>query len=135
MLFQTPGSSYSTKLTINSAGLATFSNGITLSGGITTLGGFTELTIASGAITVTSSVHRVDTESNAGTDDLDTINGGNNGSILILSCADNGRDVVFKDGTGNLKLNGDFTATNKADTITLIHYGSEWREISRSDNA
>mgnify|MGYP001343754064 CR=1 FL=1 len=129
------GSATREAMTISSAGLATFANGITLSGGITTLGSFTELTIASGAVTVTSSVHRVDTESNAGTDDLDTINGGTDGSILILSCADNGRDVVFKDGTGNLKLNGDFTATNKADTITLIHYGSEWREVSRSDNA
>ena len=129
------GSATREAMSISAAGLATFSAGITLSGGLTTLGSFTELTIASGAVTVTSSVHRVDTESNAGTDDLDTINGGTDGSILILSCADNGRDVVFKDNTGNLKLNGDFTATNKADTITLVHYGSEWREVSRSDNA
>ncbi len=104
--------------------------------GMTRLGPNTELTIASGAITVTGSYHHVDTESDAATDDLDTINGGTVGDILILRAANGTRDIVLKDGTGNLRLNGDFTMNNLDDHIMLIFSsgGSLWCEISRSDN-
>ncbi len=93
-----------------------------------------ELTIASGAITVTHSLHGVDTEADASTDDLDTINGGVDGQIVVLKAQDNTRDVVVKDGTGNLRLAGDFTMDNSNDTITLMYIGSTWNEISRSNN-
>lgn len=69
------------RLTIaNSTGLATFSNGVTLSGGILALtdssgGALPVLTISSGEITITSSVHQVEVESST-TDDLIKINGG-----------------------------------------------------------
>lgn len=95
------------------------------------------LTIASGAITVTDSVYRVDTEAAAATDDLDTINGGSDGYVLILRTSVNSRDVTLKDGTGNLYLAGDFTLSHTQDTIMLRFDAliNGWVEISRSDNA
>jgi len=95
------------------------------------------LTISSGAITVTDSVHRVDTEASAASDDLDTINGGEDGQILLLRSTANSRDVTCKDTGGNLKLAGDFTLSRIEDMIMLQYSDSisGWVEISRSDNA
>ena len=100
-----------------------------------------ELTIASGVITITHGYHTVDTEGDASTDDLTTINdhaGGTTaftvGQILVLRAANAGRTVVVKDGS-NLALAGDFSLDNNNDTITLIWTGAKWAEISRSDNA
>lgn len=98
------------------------------------LGSFFELTISSGAITVTASAHTVDTQSDAASDDLDTISGGSTGQILIIAAANSARTVVAKDGTGNLKLAGDCTLDNAEDTLTLIFNGTNWLEIARSDN-
>jgi len=94
------------------------------------------LTIASGVITVTDSVHRVDTEASASTDDLDTINGGISGQLLIIKSSVDSRDVTAKDSTGNLFLAGDFTLSNRQDTLLLMYDStlSGWLEISRSDN-
>jgi hypothetical protein len=95
-----------------------------------------ERTIASGAISVTKSFQTVDTEADAGTDDLDTITGGNDGSLVILRAADSARTIVVKDGTGNLQLAGDMTLDNAQDTITLIYESSlsAWLEVARSGN-
>lgn len=97
-------------------------------------GAVSELTIATGAITITKTYHTVDTESDASTDDLDTISGGTAGDIIVLSAADGARDVVVKDGTGNIKSNGDFTLDNAEDTWSAIYDGTNWLELSRSDN-
>jgi hypothetical protein len=102
--------------------------------------GVKDLTISSGAITVTSNVHRVDTESAASTDNLDNINGGFTGQMLTLQSVANTRDPTIRDvatGGGNIQLAGasDFTFTNTRDTITMIYNGSEWLEISRADNS
>lgn len=94
-----------------------------------------ELTIAAGVVTATHNRHTIDTEADAATDDLDTINGGNEGQMLILSSASSARDPTLKDGTGNLVLAGDFTFSNTGDMIMLIFFSSFWRELSRSDNA
>jgi len=96
----------------------------------------TVLTIASGAITVTQAYHEVDTEGSASTDDLDTINDTNldDNTILILRATSSSRTVVLKDGTGNLRLAGDFSLDHSRDTITLIGTGGVWYELSRSDN-
>jgi hypothetical protein len=96
-----------------------------------------ELTISGGAVTVTHSYHHIDTESDAGTDDLVTINGGYAGQILIIRNSHATRDVVARDytgGAGNLLLAGDFTMQGTTDTLTLIYSGANWLEISRSDN-
>jgi hypothetical protein len=95
-----------------------------------------ELTIATGAITATGSYHSVDTEADAASDDLDTINGGTDGMRLVLRASDSGRTVVVKDGTGNIQCGGDFSLDNIQDTIELIYDGVQtaWLEIGRSDN-
>lgn len=101
------------------------------------LGTPTELTISGGIVTATRSYHTIDTEGDAATDELDTINGGNDGDILILKSANAGRDPTLKDGTGNLYLAGDFTLSTIQDMIMLMYRStlSGWAEISRSDNA
>lgn len=103
--------------------------------GFLTLGGANEVTISSGAITATAGFLTVDTESDASTDDLDTINGGRLGAQLVIRSANSARDVVVKDGTGNLALGGgDFTLSDVQDKIMLIYDGSDWCEVSRSNN-
>lgn len=99
----------------------------------------TVLTIAAGVITVTQSFHTVDTEGGAGTDDLVTITPSswmNSGApvFLNLRAASSARDVVLKDGTGNLRLTADFTMTHSDDWIELVYENSVWKEVSRSDN-
>jgi hypothetical protein len=96
--------------------------------------GPSEVTISSGAITVYRMFHIVDTEGGAATDDLDTINGTVSGNILVLRSSTGTRTVVVKDGTGNLKLNGDFSMDKSSDTIALIFDGNSWLELSRSNN-
>lgn len=62
-----------------------------------------ELTISSGAITVTGAgQYRVDTQNDDPTDDLATINGGVDGYTLVLRTAANGRDVTLLHNTGNI---------------------------------
>ena len=96
-----------------------------------------ELTIATGAVTVTHSSHGIDTESDAASDDLDTINGGIDGMRLILRAQSSARTVVVKDGTGNINLVGgaDFSLDNSHDRIELVYDGVQtgWFELSRSD--
>jgi hypothetical protein len=96
----------------------------------------TELTIASGAITVTRAFHTIDTEGDAASDDLDTIDGGEDGMILVIRPVHADRTVVVKDGSGNLQLNGDFTMDDASDTLTLIYDAdlSKWVELARSNN-
>ena len=93
-----------------------------------------ELTISAGAITISNPYHRIDTEADAATDDLSTINGGADGDILVLSAVIDSRTVVVKDGGGNLRLSGDMTLDNSTDTITLMKRSTVWIEMSRSDN-
>lgn len=94
----------------------------------------TELTIASGAITATSSYHTVDTEADGASDDLDTISGNSLGRILVLRAAHNDRTVVLKDGTDNLRLAGDCSLDNGDDVIVLLSAVSVWWEVCRSNN-
>lgn len=97
-------------------------------------------TIASGVATVSfgASYMRIDTESAAASDDLDTlsISIAANGFIVVIQAANSARTVVAKDGTGNMKLNGDCTLDNLEDTLTLIYNGNEstWYEVCRSNN-
>ena len=56
--------------------------------------GSSELTIASGAVTATQTFHTIDTEGDAASDDLDTINGGVAGRTLILRANNTARTVV-----------------------------------------
>jgi uncharacterized protein YjbI with pentapeptide repeats len=91
------------------------------------------VTIASGVVTVNHAgitVLTVDTEASAATDDLDTINGGTSGQILVVRAANSSRDVVCKDGTGNLRLTADFTCTHIDDSLALVYTGSVWQAMA-----
>lgn len=96
------------------------------------------LTIAGGAVTVgLFSYYPIETEAAAATDDLDTINGGAAGQIIVLRAATSTRDVVVTEA-GNIRLNAagaTFTLNNSQDRIVLQYDGTVWNEISRSDNS
>jgi len=124
----TAGQLYSWVATTNSASSATWQPLIY------TEGDSGELTIASGVITVTGNYHSVDTEGDASSDDLATINGGRVGQVLILLAENAGRTVVVKDGTGNIQLDGgDFSLDHTRDSICLIWNGSNWLQIASSN--
>lgn len=86
----------------------------------------TELTIAAGAVTVTQTPHKLDTESDAATDDLDTISGGGEGKIIIIEPADDARTVVVKNATGNIR-------NSSGADVSLDAYGQSW--MGRYDGA
>ena len=97
-----------------------------------------ELTIASGEVTITQAFHKIDTEADASTDDLVTINGSLDGSLLFLRAENSARTVVVKDNTGNINLaGGDFSLTATNDVLMLMYDGSisRWLEVGRNNNA
>jgi len=95
-----------------------------------------ELTIASGVVTATGGFHNIDTEADAASDDLDTINGGVDGMRLVIRANNAGRTVTVKDGTGNIQCAGDFALDNTQDTMELIYDSTltAWLEIGRTDS-
>jgi hypothetical protein len=105
-------------------------------GGLISLGEGNTVTIKSGAVTTNTSYHKIDTESAAATDDLDNIDlkGAVKGQFLVLRPVSSSRTIVAKDGTGNLRLNGDFIMNSQFDTLLLLQDGNSWRELARSDN-
>ena len=97
------------------------------------LGPMTQLTVAADAITVTGSIHSVFA---AGTTlvQLITINGGQDGDIILLRKAAVGPSIRLKDNDGNLRLSGDFDLTNAADFAVLYFDGSFWYELATANN-
>lgn len=92
-----------------------------------------ESTIATGVVTLVanSPYLRIDTESDAATDDLDTITAtaGDNGRVIYLRAENAARTVVVKNGTGNILLDGsDFTLddTNKVCPLIYDSTLSKW---------
>ncbi|MFQ5624637.1 MAG: hypothetical protein ACE5FS_14725 [Paracoccaceae bacterium] len=93
-----------------------------------------ELTISSGAVTATRTFHTIDTESDAATDDLDTITatGLGAGTIIYLLAANSARIATVKDGTGNINLRGDSDVELDAENLTCLRWdGSAWYEVFR----
>lgn len=104
--------------------------------------GSSELTIASGAVTPTRTRHTVDTESDASTDDLDSMGVGSvyTGAVVLISAANTGRTIVCTHqtgsaGTGRLN-NADAASVSLDDDIKLIAYelraDGDWYELWRS---
>jgi hypothetical protein len=93
---------------------------------------------AGGAVTVGFySYYPIDTNGGAPTDDLDTINSGTVGQIIVLRAANSTRDVVVTEA-GNIRLSSagsTFTLNNSQDRIVLQYDGTVWNEIARSDNS
>lgn len=91
-----------------SLALQEFGTEFTISGGVI------DLTQGAGQNTASPSAVVVDTESDAAADDLDTINGGRDGMVLLLRQANAARVVTVKDGTGNVTLAADADLLNDA---------------------
>jgi hypothetical protein len=98
--------------------------------------GIVSQTISSGAIAYSCGHMRLDTEGSAATDDLDTISGGTVGDRVVLSITNSARNVVIKDGTGNIQLfdNRDILLDFEVDCIELIYDGTNWLAINRIDS-
>lgn len=92
-------------------------------------------TIAAGVITRDQSYMAIETQGGAASDNLDTIQGGEEGDILILEALNSTHTVVVKDGTGNINGPGDVTLNHAEDKVMLIFNGSEWDVISSSNNS
>lgn len=115
--------------TVSATGDNTFSGSATFTGKVMTPDDG-ELTIATGAVTVTGAYHTIDTEADAASDDLDTINGGVSGMVLELRAANDARTVVLKHNTGNIYNPGgiNLSLTTDKDTVRLRYDGglSKW---------
>src|SRR3990167_7808684 len=86
----------------------------------------TELTIASGVIAPTQNFHRVDTQADAASDDLDTItlpSDASDGYLLFLRAENAARTVVIKFNTGNIwtPYGADITLDDENDWCLLIY--------------
>ena len=90
-----------------------------------------KLEIASGVITITHPLHEVEVQGASGNDDLDTINGGVSGQILILRAFNGGRTVTIKHNEDNIFLPGgsDFALDSASDVAVLLKKGADWYVI------
>ena len=88
-----------------------------------------ELTIATGAVTKTQTFHKIDTEYGTSSDDLDTINGGSEGEVLIICACYGGHTVIVKNGTGNIVLQADYSLDTKDKILVLVYYNSKWQQL------
>jgi len=87
-----------------------------------------ELTISAGTVARSYYHHTIDTQSDAATDDLDTVNGGEEGQFLFLRPASGDRTVVLKHNTGNIwSPHGmDLSLEDADDYAFLVYSGSKW---------
>lgn len=99
--------------------------------GFLSIGPHVEYTIASGAITVANSNVKVDTEGDAASDDLVTINGGSTGDLIALQPQAESRTVVVKHGTGNILTiaGADKTLDSVHDIMWLMRNGPNWVQL------
>lgn len=91
----------------------------------------TELTISGGVVTKTQSYHSIDTEGDAASDDLDTINGGTVGDIIAIHANHTDRTVIVKNGTGNIILEGDSSLDDADKHLMLLYDGANWQVLAR----
>jgi hypothetical protein len=90
--------------------------------------GTTTLYVSSGAISANQSIHLVDTEAAAATDDLVTINGYDTGQVLLIRSANSARTVVIKE-TGNISCGGSDVTLDNTDKYIIFLYDaalSKW---------
>lgn len=108
-------------------GAATFSSNPLLA-----LSAAVELTIASGAVAKTASKSHftIDTESDAASDDLDSITGGSSGDVLFVHPASAARTVVLKHAVGANKIAcpdaRDISLAEGTDWAILVNDGTQW---------
>lgn len=85
------------------------------------------LTISGGEIDITQNYHTIDTEGAAASDDLVTINGGQQGDVLYLRIVSNARTVTIQTGDGNIFLStgNNLTLSSINTVLALICIGNE----------
>lgn len=88
--------------------------------------------VAAGVLAVETS-HVVPSPETGTSDEIETISGGFDGAVLILTGAA-GVALTFRDGAGNLKLGTDRVLDAVEDCLMLVRRGSEWIEVSFSNN-
>lgn len=99
----------------------------------------TTLTIDTGAITVTSNFHKLDAATGNDYDDLDTINGGAAGQILLLQViAGHGHVITVRHGVGNIYLNDEANVSLSGDKALLLFCdstGTKWSDVGGGGGA
>lgn len=100
----------------------------------------TELTIDTGEVTATQSVHTIDTESDASSDNLDTISGGVANQLYLIKPASAARTVVIRDttvGSGNIFTPRKYTISlaESTDWALLISDGTNMIVLASSVKA
>jgi hypothetical protein len=86
------------------------------------------LTISTDAITVTQTIHTIDTEASAASDDLVTINGGTDGQLIVIRAFHTDRSIVVLE-TGNILTAGiPITLDSTGKYLMLVYDGglSKW---------
>jgi len=100
------------------------------------LGTSPTLTISSGAVTITNEggSYKIDTESAAASDTLDTINGTVSGQVVVLQSVSNARDIIISNGVGNIYTNNGLSETLNyaSDRVSFISDGSNLYQLTRS---
>ncbi len=104
--------------------------------GTLSLGGRSpDLVIASGVVTMIDSYNNVDTEGAASSDDITSILGGEGGDVIIIQTTNAARDVILKDASGNMFLQGssDFTHDTAGDKSMLMFRNTAWHSMGHSN--
>jgi hypothetical protein len=98
----------------------------------------TELTLATDIITVTQSYHRIDTEGDAGTDDLITINGGSGTLNRLVIRAENAARTVIVRTSGNITTpdGQDITLDDTNKVLELVYDATltKWQVVGRASD-
>jgi hypothetical protein len=86
----------------------------------------TKKTIAAGVIAATQSLHYIETEASAASDDLDTISGTVAGQLYVFYPFSAADTVVFKHGTGNIFCVGgqDISLAEATDYVLAVSNGT-----------
>jgi hypothetical protein len=94
------------------------------------------VTIASGVADATLYNHLtlIGEGGGAAADDLVTVNNPTRGILLVVQRFSTAGTITLKDGTGNLRLAGDFALASNNDRIVLFGQGTTWIELCRSTN-
>lgn len=97
------------------------------------LDGTDELTISSGAVTMTGALHTIDGEGDAD-DYLATINGGHEGMLMLIKPESSERTIWLDSGAGNIitPTGSDYRLPDNAWT-GLIYDGSNWTLFSQPE--
>lgn len=92
------------------------------------------LEVSGGIVTVTQRKHVIDTEGQAATDDLDTINGFYDGAEIILRVKSASRVVTAKNGTGNISIGSDCVLNSLTDNLYLMYSSDDgnWQQVQRN---